>query len=92
MPRCCEPIPDEFQPCYASVLMHGTDNLKTAVEEVEQRQAITSCFTARCARCRRNYLLTPDLALFPTPSAHHTHKLALLARLRAEGVYFFPDS
>ena len=92
MPRCCQPIASEFQPCYASVLMHGTDGLTAAVEDVEQRQTITSCFTARCARCRQNYLLTPDLALFPTPSAHHTHKLALLALLRAEGVYLPPDS
>ena len=92
MPRCCpdSSIQNEFQPCYASVLMHGPDpsTLQTAVEDAEQRQGITSCFTARCARCRRNYLLTPDLAQFPTPSAHHTHKLALLARLRAEGIYF----
>lgn len=95
MPRCCpgETIPDEFQPCYASVLMHGADpaSLQTAVADLEQRQDITSCFTARCARCRRNYLLTPDLAQFPTPSAHHTHKLALLGHLRSEGVYFSGD-
>jgi hypothetical protein len=93
MPRCCpdQAIPNEFAPCYASVLMHG-DDLRTAVEDVECRQGLASCFTARCASCRRNYLLTPDLALFPTPSAHHTHKLALLAHLRAEGVYFVPSS
>lgn len=90
MPRCCptDAIPDEYRPCYASVLMHGNDpaSLQRAVEELE-RQDITSCFTARCPSCNRNYFLTPDLALFSTPAAHHTHKLALLALLRGEGVY-----
>ena len=32
-------------------------------------------------------MLTSDLGRFPCPSAHHTHKLALLARLRADGIY-----
>lgn len=89
--RCCaEPIPGEFDACYASVLVYGADSaakLGAAVDDLEHRQDIASCFTAWCPRCRENYLLTVDLAAFPCPSAHHTHKLALLSRLRADGIY-----
>lgn len=83
-------MPREFDPCYASVLVHGCDpaRLEAAVREVEA-QRITSCFTAWCPRCRCNYLLDTDVAAFPTPSAHHTHKLHLLARLRESGAYFW---
>ncbi len=70
--------------------MYGQDNLKAAVETLEEHPALISCFTAWCSRCRGAYMLTPDLASFPAPSAHHTHKLVLLEKLCAEGVYVCP--
>jgi hypothetical protein len=89
--RCCAGSNrGEFDACYASALVYGTDSsdkLRAAVEDLERRQDIASCFTAWCPRCRGNYMLTSDLGRFPCPSAHHTHKLALLARLRADGIY-----
>jgi hypothetical protein len=89
MPRCCEPIAREFVPSYASVLVHGKDpdNLDTAVRGLEA-QPLVSCFTAWCPRCSHNYMLTRDVAEFPTPSAHHTHQLQLLAILRESGAFF----
>ncbi len=87
--RCCAPPPDEFSPCYASALAFpgGAGELRAAVEALEQAEpGIVSCFTAWCPRCRRAYLLTTDMAAFPSPSAHHTHKLRLLQHLRAEGI------
>lgn len=90
MPRCCQPIADEFRPCYASVLAFGPDGLRAAVERCEQ-QAVTPCFTAWCARCWRNYLLAPDVQAFAYPSAHHTHKLVLLEHLRAQGLLLAPQ-
>lgn len=88
-PRCCQPPADEFAPSYASVLSFGPgDQLLTAVTALERDEPLVSCFTAWCARCRRNYLLMTDVASFPSPSAHHVHKLRLLDHLRAEGIYF----
>ncbi len=38
-----------------------------------------------------NYLLATDLASFPSPSAHHVHKLLLLlASLRSKGIFLPP--
>lgn len=90
MPRCCGSSDDstEFAPCYASVLVFGRDGLKAAVDEVETTgQGVVPCFTAWCGKCKTRYLLTPDLTLFPTASAHHTHKLVLLAGLKKCGMY-----
>lgn len=82
MRRCCEPIEREFDPCYASVLLFGTgDGLSNAVAETEESK-IASCFTAWCDRCCRLYLLANEVDDFPTPSAHHAHKIAQLRRLR----------
>jgi len=87
-PRCCEPPANEFEPSYASVLAFGAGpGLKDAVHALERDECITSCFTAWCPRCRSNYLLATDLQSFPSPSAHHTHQLRLLAMLRAHGIY-----
>ena len=90
--RCCQPIQDEFQPCYASVLVHGENpcTLRAAVQEIEA-QRITSCFTAWCPDCADTYFLATDLDSFPCPSAHHTHKLVLLSVLRESGAFFSPD-
>ena len=90
MPRCCEPIPNEFSPSYASVLAHGPDpqGLRDAVRDLEENQRIASCFTAWCPKCSATYLLTTDLDSFPAPSAHHTHQLRLLSVLRESGAYF----
>lgn len=88
MPRCCEPIPAEFKPCYASVLACGPDPIALAYEvRALERQRITSCFTAWCNRCSCTYMLATDLDKFPCPSAHHVHKLRLLAALQEAGVY-----
>ncbi len=88
--RCCAPPPNEFAPCYASVLAFppgGEGELRAAVEALEQeRPGPISCFTAWCPRCRGVYLLTTDMGTFPSPSAHHTHKLRLLQLLRAEQI------
>ncbi len=86
-PRCCTRIHDEFRPSFASVLVYGSDPIKLeeAVRAAESDQRITSCFTAWCSRCHGPYLLTTDLASFPTPSAHHTHQLVLLSVLRDSG-------
>lgn len=87
-PRCCLPPADEFAPSYASVLAYGqTDQLRAAVTALERDEPLVPCFTAWCSRCRGNYLLTPDVAGFPSPSAHHVHKLQLLGLLRAQGLY-----
>lgn len=90
MPRCCNGVDPvaEFSPCYASVLVFGQDGLKDAVDGVETSgQGLVSCFTAWCGRCKTRYLLTTDLDLFPTSSAHHTHKLVLLNGLKSCGMY-----
>lgn len=88
MPRCCQPDPGELAPCYASVLAHGPDPraLGEAVRALEA-QPIVSCFTAWCARCDSVYLLDTAVDRFPCPSAHHTHQLGLLQRMRAAGIH-----
>lgn len=87
MPRCCQPPANEFEPCYASVLLFGRDGLEAAVRDAESGR-LASCFTAWCPRCYGAYLVTADLDAFPCPSAHHTHKLHLLRQLREAGIYF----
>lgn len=78
----------EFEPSYASVLVYGSGTgLQDAVQALERDECVTSCFTAWCPRCRVNYLLTTDISAFPSPSAHHTHQLCLLASMRAHGIY-----
>lgn len=87
-PRCCVRDAAEFTDCYASVLAFGCEGLEPAVRAVENRKGgLVSCFTAWCVTCRGGYLLTTDMGEFPTPSAHHTHKLVLLGNLRAARVY-----
>ncbi len=90
MPRCCNPIPSEFALSYASVLLYGNDpvELSNAVHHLETMRSLTSCFTAWCPNCKRTYMLTKDLERFPTPSAHHTHQLALLKILCDSGAVF----
>ena len=82
--RCCRPIPDEFKPCYASVLVFGHFSesiVRAKINKVETDEAIVPCFTSWCSTCASKYWLTPDLALFPTPSAHHAHKYTLMRTL-----------
>lgn len=90
MPRCCQRIPNEFAPSYASVLAFGSDpqSLQNAVSHLEDDTRITSCFTAWCPNCSGTYLLTTDIDSFPAPSAHHTHQLRLLSVLRESGAFF----
>ena len=77
MPRCCEPIPDEFKPSYASVVV---GDLESKVEALEH-QPLLPCVTAWCQRCRAPYLLTSALPLFQSASAHHVHMVVLAGRL-----------
>ena len=74
MPRCCTPIPNEFQPSYASIL--ASTDLKKEVKALEEGPLLP-CFTAWCPSCRAPYLLTGALHLFKSPSAHHAHMLTL---------------
>lgn len=89
MRRCCSAIPGEFEPCYASVLVHGPgeEGLRGAVSDLESKGIITPCFTGWCPRCRGLYMLTSGMAMFGTPSAHHTHQLCLLQQLRRAGLF-----
>ena len=77
MARCCVPVADEFAPCYASVLV--APDLKGAVSEIENGPLLSS-ITAWCSVCKAPYLLTGALPLFPTPSAHHAHVIAMSRR------------
>ena len=82
MCRLCHPDPNEFAPSYASVLVAGHE-LQSMVEHAEAE--LVPCFTAWCGTHHRiAWLAGADRKLFPTPSAHHAHKLALLARLEAD--------
>lgn len=74
-------------PCYASVLAHGpgVEGLRDAVRALEA-QPIAPSFTAWCSRCDRVYMLATCADRFPCLSAHHTHQLALLQRMRDAGI------
>ena len=80
MPRCCEGVPGEFEPCYASVLVAGL-GLKSAVEDLEESQLICPCVTAWCGVCKRVSLTVNDRGLFPCPSAQLAHALAFKAHV-----------
>jgi hypothetical protein len=87
-PCRCPKTPEDFAPCYASVLAFGSDGLEKAVRGIEANPGgLVSCFTAWCSVCKGPYLLTTDVAAFPTRSAHHTHKLVLLDSLREDSVF-----
>ena len=79
MPRCCTAIPGEFTPSYASILMAG--DLQGAVRELENGK-LTPCITAWCRACQAPYLITSSMGLFPSPSAHHAHMLALAKKIQ----------
>ena len=73
MPRCCSPVPEEFAPTYASVVVGDLEAKVLALE----RGPLVPCVTSWCAKCCRPYLLTTCLPLFHSPSAHHAHMVAL---------------
>lgn len=77
MPRCCNAIPGEFTPSYASVLV--AQDLQAAVRELEAEK-LRPCITAWCSKCRAPYLITASLKSFASPSAHHAHMLVLARR------------
>ena len=77
MPRCCNVIPDEFNPSYASVLV--ASDLRAAVRELEAEK-LRPCITAWCSNCRAPYLITASLGAFASPSAHHAHMIVLAQR------------
>lgn len=89
-PRCRDEAGGEYVPCYASVLAFGVDGLEPAVKAVEEANhggGLVSCFTGWCSSCNSAFLLETDASAFPTRSAHHTHKLTLLASLRREKIF-----
>ena len=77
MRRCCAPIPDEFSPCYASVLVCGGEDeaLRDAVGSLE-RAHLRSSITGWCSACGGASLLTGAVDFFPSASAHHAHMVA----------------
>jgi len=77
MPRCCTPIPNEFAPTYASVLV---GNLESEVKALE-KAPLHPCLTAWCQRCSRSYLLTTSMHLFQRPSEHHAHMVVFAREL-----------
>lgn len=87
-PRCYGETENSLSPCYASVLVFGLDGLESAVKDLEANQGgLVPCFTGWCSSCNSAYLLETDASVFPTRSAHHTHKLTLLASFRREKVF-----
>ena len=78
MPRCCTPVAEEFAPCYASVVV--APDLQQAVDKLEGGP-LQSSITAWCTKCQAPYLLTGALGMFPSPSAHHAHMVALSRRI-----------
>jgi hypothetical protein len=84
MPRCCNPIPNEFAPSYAGVLVAGgEDSMEDAVNELE-RGYLKSCITAWCSTCQAPYLITSSIGLFKTPSEHHAHMLTLAKTVKTD--------
>ena len=81
MPRCCTPIPNEFQPSYASIL--ASLDLQQDVEALEAGPLLP-CFTAWCPSCKAPYLITSALGLFKSPSAHHAHMLTLAKKMEKQ--------
>lgn len=82
MPRCCDSTPDDFTPCYASVLVAGDANdLKRVVDDMEWEAQISPCVTGWCNKCKRVSTLVTTRHLFPCPSAHLAHALMLRARV-----------
>ena len=80
MPRCCDPTPDDLKPCYASVLVAGSDlDFKNAVDDMELEHPICPCVTGWCRACKRVSTLVGTRHLFPCPSAHLAHALVLRA-------------
>lgn len=77
MPRCCAPIPSEFHPCYASVLV--SKDLQADIKDLETGP-LHPCLTAWCSTCKAPYLLTTALHLFKSPSEHHAHMLTLASQ------------
>jgi|GEM_PF-1749190 len=82
MPRCCDSTPDDFAPCYASVLVAGdASDLKRVVDDMEWEARISPCVTGWCSKCKRVSTLVTTRHLFPCPSAHLAHALILRARV-----------
>jgi hypothetical protein len=76
MPRCCDKASDEFEPCYASVLVAGA-GLQQAVEDAEELAPICPCVTVWCAKCRRCSFAVGDRRMFPCASAQLAHALVV---------------
>jgi hypothetical protein len=74
MKRCCTPIPNEFNPSYASIL--ASRDLQGDVKTLEEGPLLP-CLTAWCSTCQAPYLITAGLGMFNSPSAHHAHMLTL---------------
>jgi hypothetical protein len=75
MLRCCSAIKEEFEPCYASILV-APSGLKSAVEELENGK-LKSSITSWCNKCKKCSLIVEAIDAFSCPSAHHVHALVL---------------
>lgn len=77
MPRCCNGLPGEFQPTYASALVAGPSagDLEKAVRAMEDDSPICPCVTAWCGSCKRVSCVTAGRELFAAPSAYYAHCL-----------------
>ena len=84
MPRCCEAHPNDFEPCYASVLVAGL-NLRSRVEDMERLGPLCPCVTVWCNTCKKVSTTVSERALFSHPSAYFAH--ALVARESFEAVF-----
>lgn len=83
--RFCAPNPEDFKPCYASMLMFpSASGLQEAVVDAERD--LVPCFTGYCSVCRNVRMLNSLVDHFPTRSAHHVHQIMLMRKLQSTGV------
>lgn len=79
MPRCCQEVDNEFAPCYASVLVAGSE-LETRVKKIEE-STLCHCVTTWCSTCSQMGMLITDMHRFKCPSAYYAHMLVLYDRM-----------
>ena len=82
MPRCCQALPDDFKPSYASALVAGPteEHLREAVLTAETQGLICPCVTVWCNACKRVSCCVQGRENFPVPSAFYAHALVTHAQ------------
>jgi len=74
--RCEITSPDQFSPCYASVVVVGSSDPRALEQKVTKlEEKIWSNTTAWCHKCRHPCMITRNLGMFKTISAHHVHQI-----------------